>query len=118
MTFIKKQLSNLVGFFSGIINGLLGAGGGMLIVPVLKSKLPPAKAHATTVAVILPMCVVSSMLYIYDGRVSLSDAMPYIPFGVIGAVIGTALLPKLSGNQLRVIFSLFMIWAGIRMIMR
>ncbi len=107
-----------IGFLSGIINGLLGAGGGMLVVPTLKTQIDAQKAHATTVAVIMPMCLVSSLFYILDGRVTINDALPYAPYGIIGALIGSVLLTKLKSKHLKVIFSLFMIWAGLRMITR
>lgn len=115
---IKKYTNPIIGTFSGIINGLLGAGGGMLVVPTLKKQTEPQKAHATTVAIIMPMCLVSSIWYLVDGRVTISDALPYAPYGIIGAIIGAFLLTKMKANWLRIIFSLLMIWAGIRMIMR
>ena len=90
----------------------------MLIVPLLKTSLNARKAHATAVAVIFPMCIASSVMYLYSGRVTLKDALPFMPFGIIGAVIGTFLLTKLNSGQLRIIFSLFVIWAGIRLITR
>ena len=116
--FLKKHKNPVIGFFSGIINGLLGAGGGMLVVPTLKTQIDAQKAHATTVAVIMTMCLVSSIFYILSGRVTVKDALPYAPYGVVGAVIGSVLLTKLKSKHLRVIFSLFMIWAGVRMITR
>ena len=118
MNFIKKYKNSLIGLLSGIINGLLGAGGGMLAVPTLKTQIDAQKAHATTVAIIMPMCLVSSIFYIYAGRVTIKDALPYAPYGIIGAIIGAVLLTKLKSKHLRIIFSLFMIWAGIRMITR
>ena len=118
MKFLKQHKNISIGFLSGIVNGLLGAGGGMLVVPTLKTQIDAQKAHATTVAVIMPMCLVSSILYILSDRVTIKDALPYAPFGVVGAVIGSVLLTKLKSKHLRIIFSLFMIWAGIRMITR
>ena len=116
--FIKKHINSIIGLFSGIINGLLGAGGGMLAVPTLKTQIEPQKAHATTVAIIMPMCLVSSIWYLVAGRVTIKDALPYAPYGVIGAVIGAFLLTKMKAKWLKIIFSLLMIWAGVRMIMR
>ncbi|MDE7390602.1 MAG: sulfite exporter TauE/SafE family protein [Lachnospiraceae bacterium] len=118
MKFLKKHINLIVGAFSGIINGLLGAGGGMLAVPTLKTQTEPQKAHATTVAIIMPMCLVSSIWYLCTNKVTISDAMPYAPYGVIGAIIGAFLLARLNAKWLRIIFNLFMLWAGIRMIMK
>ena len=117
-TYGKQFRNNILGFLSGVINGLLGAGGGMLIVPLLKTRLNARKAHATAVAIIFPMCLASSVMYLYNGRVTLKEALPFMPFGIIGAFVGTVLLTKLNSGQLRVIFSLFMIWAGVRLITR
>lgn len=116
--FTGKKINYFIGFLSGIINGLLGAGGGMLSVPTLKTQMTVQKAHATTVAIIMPMCLVSSVWYILAGRVTIRDALPYAPFGIVGALIGAVLLTKMKAKHLRILFSLFMIWAGIRMIMR
>lgn len=118
MTFNIKSNKKLLGFVSGVINGLLGAGGGMIVVPALKTELSAKQAHATAVAVIFPMCLSSSVMYLHSGRVTLGDALPFIPYGLIGAFIGTALLTKLNAKQLKTIFSLFMIWAGVRLIIR
>ncbi len=118
MNFFKKHKNIIVGFLTGIINGLLGAGGGMIAVPTLKTQIDAQKAHATTVAIIMPMCLTSSIFYILAGRVTIKDALPYAPYGVIGALIGSALLTKLKAKHLRIIFSIFMIWAGVRMITR
>ena len=44
------------GLAVGLINGLLGAGGGMLAVPILaKAGLSQREAHAGSLAVILPL---------------------------------------------------------------
>ncbi len=103
----------------GIINGLLGAGGGMLAVPLLKSTGAEQKeAHATSIALICPLCIFSAVLYLVLGRVTLNQSLVYMPSGAIGAVIGALLLSKISDKWLKRLFALFMIWAGIRMWMK
>lgn len=43
---LKNTLSAVGGFLSGAVNGLLGAGGGMIAVPMLaKSGLEAKKSH-------------------------------------------------------------------------
>ena len=103
----------------GIINGLLGAGGGMLAVPLLKNEgLGQKEAHATSIALILPLSVISAVTYLLKGSVDLGDAVPYLLPGAIGAVLGAFLLGKISDKWLRKVFGVFMIWAGIRLLMR
>lgn len=115
----KKLILLLFGLFTGFVNGLLGAGGGMLAVPALKkSGLSQKDAHRNAVAVILPMTVLSAVLYLLNGRVELNDAFIYVPGGLAGALLGTVCLNKISGKWLGIIFGSFMIYAGVRMMFK
>lgn len=112
---ITASLSILTGF----INGLLGAGGGMVAVPLLKKAgFSQKSAQENAIAVILPITLLSSIIYIMNGYVSVSDALPYIPGGLLGAFLGTRLMKKISNKWLRRIFALFMLYAGVRLLMR
>ena len=120
---MKKIKSNLTtaacGFAIGIINGLLGAGGGMIAVPLLrKTGLKQKSAHANAVAIILPISFLSVILYLYKDYVNLSDSLPFIPTGILGALIGTYFLKKISPFWLKRIFGFFMIYAGIRLLLK
>ncbi len=114
-----KPKTILFGAAAGFVNGLLGSGGGMIAVPALRSQgLGPQKAHATSIAVISPMCLLSAAIYLFRGDVSITDALPYLPAGALGAFIGAKLLPKISDTLLRRLFGAFAVWAGLRMLLR
>ena len=108
----------LTGLFAGLVNGLFGGGGGMLIVPSLKYllKYGAAEAHATAIAVILPVSVLSG---IYNKSIGNFEWTPVL-FTAIGSVIGGAagaiLLKKLSSVPITVIFSVVMAAAGVKML--
>ena len=107
------------GFSIGMVNGLLGSGGGMLAVPILKKLgFGQKEAHSNAVAVILPICTLSSGLYLFNDYVNLSDALIYIPTGLLGAVLGTYCLKKISPIWLKRIFGGFMVYAGIRLLIK
>lgn len=115
---MKKKLL-FYGVIIGLINSVFGAGGGMVCVPLLKSLgLEQKKAQATTVCIILPLTVITSAIYLLKGYVTFKDALPYILPGFAGAIAGSTLLKKLSNNLLKNIFAVFMLWAGIRLVMR
>lgn len=115
----KFTLTALLGTLTGIVNGMLGAGGGMIAVPALrKLGLDKKDSHANAVAVILPLAVFSAALYLYEGRVALTDPLIYIPSGLVGAVIGTFIMKKITAKNLGRLFGAFMIFAGVRMILR
>lgn len=117
---IKKLLKpTILGLGVGFINGVFGAGGGMLAVPILKSEgLSQKSAHANAVAVILPITVLSAVLYLVKGSVSLADSFAFIPTGLIGSVIAAFTLQKFSNKWLQKIFAAFMIYAGVRLLLR
>ncbi len=115
--FSKKNLKTIGGGIAiGTLNGLLGSGGGMIAVPILKRNgFSQSEAQANAIAVILPISVISTVLYILADNVRLTDAYPYIPGGIIGALIGTFLLSKIPDKWLKKAFGVFMVWAGIRL---
>lgn len=115
---IKNICMALIGFFGGILNGLLGAGGGMIVVPLLnKLKIPQQKCHATSILIIWSLCFVSVALYLFFGRVNFVDALIYIPGGLVGAALGAALLTKISPRILKLAFGAFMIYSAIRLLL-
>lgn len=102
----------------GIVNGLLGGGGGMLAVPILrKIGLAERDAHATAIAVILPVCIVSGAVYFLSGTVSLSLLVP-VALGVgLGGVLGAKLLNVLPLKVISFLFEGLMLTAGVKMLL-
>ena len=119
----KKPHSFSVRFFwgciTGAVNGLFGAGGGMIAVPLLKKLgMDQKEAHTNAVAVILPITAVSAVVYCLNKTVTVKAALPFIPTGLIGAVIGTLVIKKISPLALKTVFGGFMVYAGIRLLLR
>ena len=116
---MKKIKNALFGVLIGFINMLIGACGGIVAVEALKyDKLDQTKSHATAIAVILPLTVISAVMYIMRDNVNISDASVYIIPGVFGSALGSIILPKVPKNVLGKVFSVFIIYAGIRMILK
>lgn len=106
----------LAGFASGILNGLLGSGGGMIIVPTLnKCKIEAKKSHATSVAIIFSICFISSIFYLINGDISINECKPYILWGLLGSCLGSILLTKIKDLWLHRAFGLVMLWSSYRM---
>ncbi|MBQ7045360.1 MAG: sulfite exporter TauE/SafE family protein [Clostridia bacterium] len=119
---MKKINFNKIKFYLGSLsiglsNAMFGAGGGIFAVWLLKELLPDNKrAHAAAVAVVLCVAIISAAGYLKNGYVQFSDALFFIPGGVLGAILGTYILNKISPRLLKKIFGIFMLWAGIRLI--
>ncbi len=111
--------SVLFGVLSGFINSLFGAGGGILTVPYLKSKgLTQKEAQASALAVLLPLTVINTFIYYYKGYFSFYDGFYFIPFGFIGSLTGVFLIKRIPDRLLNVLFSLFMLYSGIRLVFK
>lgn len=115
----KAILLAVCGLAVGAVNGLFGAGGGMLAVPVLTfaAGLGEKKAHATAIAVILPLCLVSTVVYAVRGTFDYSVLPPTIAGVLIGGLTGAAALKKLSAPVLNFLFYGLMLFAGVKMMM-
>lgn len=102
---------------TGLANGLFGGGGGMVIVPVLQRLAYPAKtAHATALFLIFPLCVLSAAVYLFSVRVSLGLLIPVMLGNVLGGLLGARLLVLLPERMVRIVFSLLMLFVGIRLL--
>ncbi len=117
---MHKIKNNLLGFVAGIFNGFFGAGGGLLVVPMLESLgIEPRKAHATSIAIILPLSIISATVCIIKGvTFKLHQLVTLTSFGVIGAVIGSALLVKIPSKIIKRIFGVIMIISSIRILLK
>ncbi len=120
---IKKNKGNLfvcicTGAISGAVNGIFGGGGGMIVVPMLTKLLryEEKKAHATAILIILPLSIVSGLLYLVFGNFPLSTGIPVVIGVVVGGVVGALLLSKLSSKWVILIFSIVMAFAGGKML--
>lgn len=106
-----------LGLISGVINGLFGSGGGLIAVPLLeKTGIDAKKSHATSIAIILPLSIISTIFYLYNKSFNISDALPYIPFGVIGAIVGSMILKRISNKLLHKIFGGIIIISAFKML--
>lgn len=109
----------MIGLVTGAANGLFGSGGGTIAVPAMVHFLSADehKAHATAISVILPLTVVSSVLYISKGYADWGLTLKVTAGGLAGGYIGAKLLNICPDRILRKIFAVFMAAAGIRMIL-
>jgi uncharacterized membrane protein YfcA len=114
---IKKYAKMLTGIFCGILNGLFGSGGGVVAVPMLRLfGLEPRKSHATSVAVIFFLSVMSVIAYSFKGSLDWKSALSFVPWGIAGAVLGALLLKKVPNSLLRRIFGLVVLVSAVRIL--
>jgi uncharacterized membrane protein YfcA len=119
---LREKASRLffaaAGFVIGTINGVFGSGGGVAAVPALEhAGIPVKKSHASSLAVTLPLSIVSAVVYSGNSDFPISDALVLIPFGLAGAVVGSLVLKKIKNVWLKRIFGILLIGSGAYMLL-
>ena len=107
---VKKLHIVLFGALIGIINGFFGGGGGMVVVPLLNKLfgMEQKKAQATALFVILPISLVSTIVYMCYNSIDFKSGWPVIVGIILGGVVGATLLNKLNNKVVKGIFIFFM----------
>ncbi|MFH8249095.1 sulfite exporter TauE/SafE family protein [Microbacterium sp. B2969] len=100
-----------IGLLAGLMSGLFGVGGGTVIVPllVLILKFDQRLAAGTSLAAIVPTATVGVISYAVHGSVAWIPALILAAGAVVGAQIGTWLLPRVSVTVLRWGFVAFLV---------
>lgn len=107
-----------IGIVAGFLNGLLGAGGGIVIVfglgLLIGKKLPdPRSIYATAIAVMLPLSAFSAWQYFKNGHIAESNLGLLILPALAGGALGAWLLRRLSPRALSRIFAAVVLASGI-----
>lgn len=116
----KCILLAAVGLASGFVNGLLGAGGGIIAVYTLSRLLgrqldDSRDAFSNALAVMLPLSAISAAGYALRGALPDTIGVLVIP-AVLGGLLGGALLYRTKARWLRVLFSVMVVWSGVSML--
>jgi len=114
----KFFLMAVGGAFIGFINGFFGGGGGMLCVPLLNKGLKEKTktAHASTILVILPITIVSAIMYSLKGHFVMMPSLITMAGVVTGGILGAKLLKKLPAKAIGFVFATLMLAAGIKLV--
>ncbi|WP_298040204.1 sulfite exporter TauE/SafE family protein [uncultured Microbacterium sp.] len=100
-----------IGLLAGVLSGLFGVGGGTVIMPMLVLLLAfdQRLAAGTSLAAIVPTASVGVISYALHGSVAWIPAAILAAGAVVGAQIGTRLLPRISQTALRWCFVGFLV---------
>lgn len=105
----------LVGIIAGIISGMFSAGGGLVLVPIFVYvlKLNEKQSRATSLFCILPMVIVTAVMYSRNNFIDWQIGIKCAIGGIIGGIIGGKLLNKIPAKYLQLFFIIFLLYAGI-----
>lgn len=106
----------LAGSLAGIVNGLFGAGGGMVLVPLLSllTDVEDREIFPLSISIILPICLVTLTITALTGTHAWREALPYL----LGSVLG-GLAAGLWGKGIPTVWlhrglGILILWGGCR----
>ena len=107
-----------IGILAGFICGIFSSGGGLILVPAFTHilNIEDKKARATAAFSILPMVILSSLIYLKNNLIDWKIAIYCGIGGIIGGAIGAILLKKLSVKILKIVFIIFLVYTSVKFI--
>lgn len=119
MTVQLVLLLGLVGFFAGVLSGLVGVGGGIIIVPCLVIFLGFSQqaAQGTSLGLLLlPVGIFAVINYYNKGYIDIKVVLIMSIAFIAGGWLGSKLALQLSQEVLRKIFAVVLIYTAFRML--
>lgn len=113
----KKRLGlTAAGVCAGAVNGLFGAGGGMILVPLLGllTNMEDRDIFPSSISIILPICLVSLTVTALTGTIAWAEAFPYLIGSALGGFAAGLWGRKIPTVWLHRGLGLLIIWGGIR----
>jgi len=116
----RTPLTVFIGYFAGIVSGLLGVGGGIINVPTMNlvSKIPVKVASATSNFMIGVTAAASASVYLLRGDVNPLLAAPLIVGVAGGALLGTRILKVTPPTRVKVAFGILLAAISLLMILK
>ena len=116
--FLTVCLLWLLGLLSGLLNGLLGAGGGIILVAglrtIYKEKLPdPHSVYVSAIAVMLPLSALSAWRYAGAGHMPSAPLYTLLLPALAGGAAGALLLRRLTPRVLARLFAAVVLVSGV-----
>jgi uncharacterized membrane protein YfcA len=112
-----RRSTPLIGLAAGIGSGLLGVGGGIIMVPLLTAfaGLSQHRAHATSLAAIIPIAAVGVIVFALDGAVDYGLAGILAAGSLLGVPIGAWIMSRIQEGLLMTLFGVLMIVVAVRL---
>lgn len=108
--------AGISGFGAGALNGLFGAGGGMILVPLMGvlTDLDEQQLFPCSVAILFPICIVSLLFADGWAAFSFGQALPYLLGGLLGGICAGSFGKYIPTGLLHRVLGVLILWGGIR----
>lgn len=112
---MRKLFLVIAGSAAGLVNGLFGAGGGMVLVPALgkRTGLNEKERFPASIAIIAPICIIS-LLFSARWQLTFRQVLPYLAGSAVGGIAAGLWGKYIPTVWLHRILGVLILWGGIR----
>lgn len=114
--------ASVIGFFAGLLNGLIALGGGIIITPglVVYGRASPEVAVGTSLAAVVVLSAAAFLLHASFGGLGVDPygIVSVVAAGMIGALVGGWMLARLNATWMLFLFSAFLLVMSIRLLVQ
>ena len=104
-----------IGTAAGAVNGLFGAGGGLVLVPLLGKKvgLQEDARFPTSIAIMAPVCI-TALVFTKGSYLQFAAALPYLLGSAVGGLGAGLWGQRIPTVWLHRILGCMILWGGVR----
>lgn len=112
----KKWRYILAGAIAGTTTGLLGAGGGMLLLPILSAlnDMEESEIFPASISIMLPICVVSLFMTAATDSLPIAESWGYLIGSAFGGLAAGLFAKYIRTEWLHKVLGAMIIYGGIR----
>ena len=106
----------LAGLGAGAVTGLFGAGGGMVLVPLLTAltDMEDSEIFPASITIILPICVTALAVTAATASLDWEIALPYLFGSAAGGFLAGKWGQKIPVKWLHRGLGILILWGGVR----
>lgn len=116
--FLRNKILGMItaGACAGLVAGLFGAGGGLVLVPLLTllTDTPEESVFSSSISIILPICLVCIAVTAITTGIAVRPALPYLLGSAIGGLCAGIWGQKIPVCWLHRGLGLLILWGGYR----
>jgi uncharacterized membrane protein YfcA len=108
--------AGIAGLCAGALNGLFGAGGGLVLVPLMQlfTHEDEQTLFSSSVVILFPVCIISLLLAGGWQDFDLLTALPYLIGSLAGGIAAAFWGKRIPTKWLHRTLGLLILWGGIR----